>query len=198
MIFDVLGFPVYAGCPELDCFLADVSMKSHSSFSKLVLRFTFRCSLDHGGRRTEAVARVRRVLLGAGALLLAGCSPPIRCRVRLRVIGPAVTVRKVDAALFSGACSLGLTRCSVNMFFQVFGKRWLSSRLFRFSGRFSISIASVIVLLEKFSLTARTFVLAKSILCSVLITCWASEEVTVFCLTALMCSSLLVLTFRFV
>lgn len=50
--------------------------------------------------------------------------------------------------------------------FQAAGSLWVSSREFRFSGRFSISMASLIILDFRCSMLASTFVFSKSMLCS--------------------------------
>ena len=59
---------------------------------------------------------------------------------------------------------------------QVGGNRWESSLLFKLLGRFSISIASLIILVARFSLLAIVFVFLKSILCPVDRVCCAKDE----------------------
>ena len=59
---------------------------------------------------------------------------------------------------------------------HVGGNRWASSLLFKLLGRFSISMASLIILVVRFSLLAIVFVFLKSIFSPVDRACCAKDE----------------------
>lgn len=82
------------------------------------------------------------------------------------------------------------SRLSIRAGFQMAGRREVSSRLFMLCGRFSISMASLIILLLKCSLLAMVLVFLKSISCPVALRCWTREDVGSSFLTEFLCSSM--------
>ena len=90
-------------------------------------------------------------------------------RARLRVTGPSGSA----VGVWSSVCQFcvlsairlvsGGKRHRTNTVLHVGGNRWASSLLFKLLGRFSILMASLIVLVARFSLLAIVFVFLKLI-----------------------------------